>query len=144
MTSSARRDVVVDSGPLIALFDADDVNHQLVKQWYRGHWFRGCTTLAVITEVSYSLSYRVELQLSFLKWVREGALRIVELTDRDFDRCIGVIEKISDLPADFADATLVAIADRLAIREVVTFDGDFRIYRYRRRQTFLLPLLDPA
>ena len=136
--------MVVDSGPLIALFDSDDQNHERVRAWYRGHWFRGHTTLAVVTEVSYSLSYRIESELSFLKWVRAGALRVVNLTDDDLARCIEVIAKYSDLPADFSDATLVAVAERLGIREVATLDGDFRVYRCRKRRTFLLPLLDPA
>lgn len=54
---------------------------------------------------------------------------LVDLTPDDLARFIEVMQKYSDLPADFADATLVAIADRLGVVEVVSFDSDFDIYR---------------
>lgn len=54
---------------------------------------------------------------------------LVDLTPDDLARVIEVMEKYADLPADFADATLVAIADRLGATEVVSFDSDFDVYR---------------
>jgi predicted nucleic acid-binding protein len=135
-----RSTLVVDTGPLIALFDADDKHHERVKAWYQAHSHRGISTLAVVTEVVYSLS-RLEAQLDFLHWARRAIL-LVELSEEDFDRCIQVMSKYGDLPADFADATLVAIAERLNIREILTFDSDFRVYKFRNREAFRLPLMD--
>jgi predicted nucleic acid-binding protein len=119
----------------------DDKHHDHTREWYRQHNFQGVSTLAVVTEVVYCLSYRLESQLDFLRWARQ-AIWHVELNDDDFDRCIEVMAKYGDLPADFADATLVAIAERLGIREVLTFDSDFRIYKFRNREAFRLPLFD--
>ena len=40
-----------------------------------------------------------------------------------------LMEKYQDRPMDLADASLVAAAERLGIRQVFTVDGDFQIYR---------------
>jgi len=39
------------------------------------------------------------------------------------------MEKYQDTPMDLADASLVAVAESLSIRDVFTLDSDFRIYR---------------
>lgn len=137
-----RRRVVVDAGPLVALFDKHAREHQRVVDFFRDFQGQLLSTLAVFTEAMHLLDFSHESQQDFLKWVLGGAIKRIELTDEDGERVIRLHAKYADRPMDFADATLVAIADRLAIREVVTLDGDFRIYRYRRRQTFALPLLD--
>jgi hypothetical protein len=76
-----------------------------------------------------------------LKWFFGGAVGCIELSDADAVRVIALHEKYADRPMDFADATLIAIAERLDIREVLTLDSDFRFYRFRNRQHFVTPLL---
>ncbi len=50
------------------------------------------------------------------------------------------MRRYADLPMDFADATLVALAPRYATRTVFTLDRpDFRVYRLGRRSFRLLP-----
>jgi predicted nucleic acid-binding protein len=49
---------------------------------------------------------------------REDLLRIIDLT-----------RKYSDLPMDFADATLVIAAERTGIHTIISIDSDFDIYR---------------
>ena len=88
------------------------------------------------------LRFERDAQANFLRWVYSGALEVVDLSLDDLGRSIEIMEKHADLPADFADATLVAIADRMQIREVLTLDRDFQVYRYRRRYTFKTPLLN--
>jgi hypothetical protein len=49
------------------------------------------------------------------------------------------MEKYKDIPMDYADATLVSIAEDLSITEVVTFDvKDFGIYRLSSKQPFVI------
>ena len=48
--------------------------------------------------------------------------------------------KYADLPMDFADATLVVLAELLGTTTVFTLDRrDFGIYRLGRRKLTLLP-----
>ena len=72
----------------------------------------------------------------FLAWLNAGALSLAECESADFDRIMQLIRKYADLPMDFADASLVALCERLGIRHVATFDGDFAIYRFRDRFSF--------
>ncbi len=45
--------------------------------------------------------------------------------------------KYADLPMDFADASLVALGERLKLRKVFTLDRrDFRLYRPRHVRSF--------
>jgi predicted nucleic acid-binding protein len=54
----------------------------------------------------------------------------------EFQRARDLMAKYKDLPMDFADASLVAVAEVLDEARVFTLDADFRIYRFRDRGTF--------
>ena len=60
----------------------------------------------------------------------------VPSTDISLKRCRTLIEKYSDLPMDFADATLVVLAEELNTDLVFTLDQDFQVYRVRGRKQF--------
>lgn len=133
---------LIDTGPLYALFDRDDEHHHDAVSFVQRQEFGLLTTWPVITEVTYLLRFDPGAQVDFLRWIREGGALVIDLAADDLDSTIGVLKKYADLPADFADATLIAIADRLTIRQIATYDGDFRVYRYRRRYRFVTLLLD--
>jgi len=128
--------VVVDSGPLVALFDKDDDYHEQALRFIEQ--FRGIliSNLAVVTEVAYLLDFSRDAQTDFLQWVADGAVSLEEVNTEDFERILQLTKKYSDLPMDFADVSLVAICERLTIRKVASVDRDFSIYRYRNRYTF--------
>jgi predicted nucleic acid-binding protein len=128
--------IVVDSGPLVALFDADDQNHELAVRWLKGVRERLVTTLAVVTEVAFLLDFSVATQAEFVRWVSQGGCALVDMDADDLMRTADIMEKYHDLPADFADASLIAICERVGTRDIATFDRDFEVYRYRNRQRF--------
>jgi predicted nucleic acid-binding protein len=133
---------VVDSGPLVALFDGRDADHARVVSFLKSYRGRLHSTLAVVTEVVHLLDFSHDAQHDFLSWFFGGAVRCLDLTDDDAQRAIALHAKYADRPMDFADATLIAIAERLEIREALTLDSDFRFYRFRNRQAFITPLLE--
>jgi predicted nucleic acid-binding protein len=49
-----------------------------------------------------------------------------------------LMEKYSDRPMDFADASVVALAEALNVKRVWTLDSDFDVYRFRGREPFEL------
>jgi predicted nucleic acid-binding protein len=134
--------VVLDSGPVVAFFDKDDSNHALARDYLKSNTAGLVSTLAVVTEAMYLLKFNRQNQQNFLSWIDKGTLRIIDLVGEDWPKIIELHKKYFDLPIDFADATLVAIADRLKLDTVITIDTDFRVYRYRGRRHFKLPLLD--
>jgi predicted nucleic acid-binding protein len=129
------RSIVVDSGPLIALFDGSDRYHAQAVAFIRGLRGRLITNLPVITEVVYMLDFSPLAQRDFLLWA-ERALVIDTETTADMPRIRALLDKYADLPADFADASLVALCERLRLTEVPSVDADFTIYRARDRRAF--------
>ncbi len=127
---------LIDSGPLIALFDKSDSYHTRAVDFIKNYGGRLITTTAVLTEVCYMLDFNINAQIDFLSWIKEGAVELVPVTNEDIDGIITLIKKYSDLPADFADSTLVAIGNRLNIERIVSVDKDFYIYRFRKNRPF--------
>ena len=54
----------------------------------------------------------------------------------DLERIAALIGQYADLPMDFADASLVAICERLGVRSVATLDSDFHVYRLEGKDAF--------
>ena len=131
-----RRRVVIDSGPLVALFDRDDAHHEAAKKFLQGFDGELVANLAVLTEVVNLLDFSLQAQVDFLRWVGDGAITLVELIQGDMDQAIGLMEKYSDLPADFADVTLIVLSERLGLHEVASVDRDFGIYRLQKKKPF--------
>ena len=121
--------VLVDAGPLIALFDKDDFYHKSMKKFVFTNNFKFVTTIAVITETSHMLDFNVQTQIDFLKWISEKGIVIYEIKKKDIQRIIELSVKYSDIPMDFADATLVLAAEQPRIRKIISIDSDFEIYR---------------
>src|SRR5262245_16703928 len=78
------------------------------------------TNLLVLTEASFLLQFSAEAQRDMLLWARQ-ALVIDQDTPADLPRIVALLEKDQDLPADFADASLAAMAERLDLRKVASF-----------------------
>jgi predicted nucleic acid-binding protein len=61
------------------------------------------------------------------------------MTGARLTRCAELIERYKDVPVDFADATLVVLAEELGIGTVFTLDHrGFEAYRWRRTRRFTL------
>lgn len=127
---------LVDSGPLVALFDKGDQHHRQALDFLRSFTGELLSTTPVLTEVCYLLDFSVAAQVDFIRWASEGALTLVELDRKDLLRIAELAQKYADLPMDFADASLVAIGERLEIRQVATIDTDFHLYRMKGKTAF--------
>lgn len=128
--------VLIDSGPLIALFDRSDKYHLASVEFIKQNKSQLITTIASITETLHLLDFSRGAQIDFLTWVGGGAVTIENITSNDFARIKELTTKYSDLPMDFADACLVLLAEKLDISAVATIDRDFDIYRLKSKKTF--------
>jgi len=129
---------VVDTGPLVALFDKGDTYHQAAQEFVRKNRFPMFTTLAVVTEVEYLLDFSIHAQADFLEWLVRGSLYIVSIEREELAKIKALMEKFRDLPMDFADATLVAACEKLGTPRIATVDKDFQVYRYFGKKKFSL------
>ena len=127
--------IVIDAGPLIALFDRDDLHHSRAVEFVRGQRDRLITNLPVLTEAVFVLRFSVEAQRDLLWWAHRS-LDIDRSTPDDLPRIITLFEKCRDMPADFADVSIVAMAERLDVSRVASVDRDFAIYRMAGKRRF--------
>ena len=121
--------VLVDSGPLIALFDSSERHHLPVRAFLKEHPYRYVSTLAVFTEVSHMLDFSTRAQRDFYEWIMCKGVIISDINQNDMPRLVELTGKYADLPMDFADGTLVITAEKTGIREIISLDKDFDIYR---------------
>jgi predicted nucleic acid-binding protein len=121
--------ILIDAGPLIALFDASEKRHKPVRDFLKKHPYHYVSTLAVFTEVSHMLDFSVNAQKDFYEWVMYKGVIISDINQNDMPRLLELTGKYSDLPMDFADATLVITAEKTGIKEIISLDKDFNIYR---------------
>jgi predicted nucleic acid-binding protein len=121
--------ILIDAGPLIALFDKDDKFHKKIKQFITGEQYRFVSTTAVLTEVSHMLDFNINVQIDFFEWVMNRGLVLFDIQQQDIPRIIELTRKYADRPMDFADATLVIAAEKTGIKKIISIDADFDIYR---------------
>lgn len=120
---------LIDAGPIIALFDKDDQYHDAVIGFMQGFQGRLISTWPVLTEVSYMLDFNKQTQLDFVSWVAEGGIQLYDLEQWQLIKLRGILSKYDDLPADFADASLIVAAESLKFDSILTLDSDFDVYR---------------
>ena len=136
--------VIVDTGPIVALLDADEAHHDWTRDQFDSLAPPLLTCEAVLSETSFLLQ-RVGADPSIpLTLVERGVLRVERLLDSSEDAlAIGrLIRRYRNIPMTFADACLVRLVERTDHASIMTLDSDFRIYRQARRR--VIPLLAPA
>ena len=126
--------VLIDAGPFISLFNARDKYHTAIKAFLKAKPYRYVSTLAVFAEVSHMLALHQGAQRDFYNWVIYKGVIISDINQNDMPRLLELTDKYADLPMDFADATLVITAEKTGIREIISLDKDFDIYRLPGRE----------
>lgn len=132
--------IAVDTGPIVALFDKNDYYHSVCHNIIRTLKMPLATTVPVLTEAFYLLSFSWQLQDDLWEFIVEGNLQIYNLGRDLLKTCRELMRKYHDLPMDLADASLVAMADAENIRTIFTLDKDFKVYKTKQNKHFkLLP-----
>lgn len=129
-----RGPVLVDSGPLIALFNGADRWHAAVLGWLQGNPAATLiSTWPVATEVCALLARRIhnDCALDFLRWAQRGGITLDSAAEGSLTEVLRISERFADLPFDLADASIAEAAARLRLRHVLSFDADFDVYRDR-------------
>ena len=86
------------------------------------------TTWHVVTEAWHLLSGPA--RLGMMRWIDSGGAAVLEIGADDAKRMLVLLEKYRDRPMDIADASLVVLAGRIGVNEILTIDrADFDVYR---------------
>jgi uncharacterized protein len=132
---------LVDTGPMIALLDKSDPWHAACTQAFTQFKLPLLTSEAVLTELFYFMEYRTGDVEAAAKLVQSGIVSLGMIGDADLRNIMRLMRQYRDRPMDFADATLVHLAERENLNTILTIDfADFQTYRIAGRRTFrILP-----
>ena len=122
--------VLIDSGPIIALFNSKDKFHKSCIKFLKTFKGELISSWPVVSEVIYLLSYSIEAQTDFLEWIERGSIQIVDISITDIRYIKNRMRKYSDLPMDLADASLMCISEKQGIEKIISIDSDFSIYNF--------------
>jgi uncharacterized protein len=129
---------LVDAGPLVALIDADEPDHQVCVEALDQLSLPLVTTWPAFTE-AMCLLVRAggdEGRCALWSLVTTSRLVVEDLVPDAVARSEHLMEQYRDRPMDLADATLVALAEQQHHRRIFSLDGDFHIYRMRGNRRF--------
>ena len=131
---------LIDIGPLVAYLDSSEADHDRIGEIIDGFVGTLATTAAVLTETMH-----------FVRRTRNGAAAVSEFVSRsgmqvhamcepaDVRAAAEMMLRYADTPMDFADATLVLLAERLAVADILTLDRrGFNTYRLTGGSAFNL------
>ena len=131
---------ILDTGPWVALIDRSESKHDVCVQWLKNYSGRLYSTEAVLTEVLYLLNFSVKAQSAAIDFVLKSVVEIIPSSVASLKKAKNLIKKYSDLPMDYADATLVCLAIDTGIRDIITFDEkDFNIYKIKKQPFVIAP-----
>jgi len=116
--------ILADAGVLLAAANQDEKEHEacvsLLDQTVGGL----LVSPLVVAEVCYMLGTRhgSEAEALFLDSITDGTLLLAKLTELDTARMSALVRQYEDLRIGAADASVIALAERLDITDVATLD----------------------
>ena len=125
---------IIDTGPIVALFNRRDKHHKKVLNFVKEYNGDFVTTWPVITEATHLLKQSIQAQLNLLEWIKRGGLNIFQIQKSDIDRVISLTKKYSDIPMDLADCSLIILAEKANLKDIVSIDSDYDIYRTLKKE----------
>lgn len=129
--------VLVDTGFLVSLFRPTDRLRAQARDCLRANRQPLVTAAPVIVETCFFLDAAAKGRL--LEWARRGALTVAEVPVSAYTEIATIIRKYADRNIDFADATLVWLANHTDVHDILTVDEtDFSVYRLKGGKRFAL------
>lgn len=119
--------IICDTGPLVALSNVKDRYYGAANDLFRTlHMAREEIVLpaTVLAEVCYWLDAHggPRVEAAFLDAVVDGTFTLVDLTTADVERMAVLVRGYASFPLGATDASVVAVAERLGVSEIATFD----------------------
>jgi hypothetical protein len=129
--------LLADTGYLVALGRQADPYHKRALRFasrFDGELF---TSSAIVVEACHFLS--AGSQVDLLNMAQSDRLRVAEVPVTSYGDLAVTIEKYADADVDFADASLLWLADRTGLRRILTVDvRDFSVLRTKNGKRFEL------
>jgi predicted nucleic acid-binding protein len=134
--------IVLDTGPLVALLDADDRHHERCRAWLADNQETLVVPVPVITETCYFIERDSgsQTEADFLaSFDPGGVFERADLASEDWTRARDLVLTYADLPLGIVNAAVVAVAERFGIDQIATLDHrHFSVVRPAHAQRFTL------
>ena len=123
------RDVLLDTGPLVAVLDRGDPTHDACVELWREYADRCITTEAVVTEATHLVNRAGSGSLP-LELLLAARIPVVSLDQAAQEHAVRLMRRYATLPMDYADATLIIVAESSRLNRILTLDRKgFQTYR---------------
>ncbi len=114
--------ILVDTGPLVALFDPQDEQHKRCRRTLEDIRDPIVTTIPVLTEAFHILGPASIGSDRLREFVGIGALSVWFLDRAWLTRAFTLMETYADHPMNLAAASLITAAEALSTQRIFTID----------------------
>jgi predicted nucleic acid-binding protein len=114
--------LLLDTGVIYALADTDDAWHRRVLNYLQRVREVLMAPITVVPEVAYLLRARLgpDAECKFVDSLAKGEIVVEALSGADLQRSVVLMQAYKSI--GFVDASVVAVAERLRLREIATVD----------------------
>ena len=131
------RRALLDTGFVVALANARDPDHERCVEVWRDLRAQLFSVEGVLVECAHLLRRAAGGASAAVHIVYESGTQLLPPSEDRAMRALALMEKYHDVPIDFVDALLVAVAEERSIRDVLTLDRrGFEAYRAHGRERF--------
>jgi len=136
-----RQQVILDTGPLVALMRKRDRFHQ----WAVYEWGQTqpplLTCEAVLSEALFLLHNYPIAQEGIMEMLAQDILIVAFNIGENIPQLQALLSRYQSVPMSLADACLVRMSELNPQSSILTLDSDFQIYRKHREQ--VIPIIIP-
>jgi uncharacterized protein len=130
-------ELLLDTGALVSVLDRTQARHAECVRYFESWDGVILSTEAVLTEATHLLERVRGGRAACVDFFLAGAAVLVPATLATLRRARRLLETYADLPMDYADATLVVLAEEVGTDRIFTTDRrDFSVYRIGGRKPF--------
>jgi predicted nucleic acid-binding protein len=125
--------ILVDTSPLVALFDAADRWHGRCLDRLKRVNEPLCTTTPILAEAFHLFAQGSNGAQRLMDFIAGGGLSACFLDEPTLERAFELMIRYRDVPMDLAGVSLVVAAEQLRLQRIFTIDRkEFGVYCIRR------------
>jgi len=130
---------LLDTGPVVAFLSRADAAHEACVAAIKQVRGKLLTSEAVLAEAMRFCSRRADGAQAGLEFFLRAGTLVMPMTPRRLARCRELLTRYAEVPMDYADATLVTLAEDLGLGRVLTLDRrSFSTYCWKQNRSFVI------
>ncbi len=134
-----RPGILLDTGPLVALLNRHDTNHERTKLFFATSSPPFYTCESVVSEACFLVNkIHPAAPEEVIRLGQKGVYEIRFQLKDHWESLRILCKKYQNLPISLADASLIVLAESLEETRIATFDTDFGVYRWNKKRRFTI------